>query len=230
MDEEDAALIKKRKRKELKIPRNWPETVEWVGSLELSDKLSEDFIKQYCTKQRIVQFDWEQRCYYYNIFFKEEYGGPVNLVATEARKRRTIREHDYTATAGTIYEFKNESYDSFLKPDLAKYNCVHTTKDDPRAELRYVRKRSLMEIELERIDDGYHDAVGKIQTWVKQVEKHHLYRDFLKAFELQENEFGWSTYPKRELELWDMWYFEQTGQEWKCSLRPLRDDDDDVEE
>ena len=52
----------------------------------------------------------------------------------------------------------------------------------------------------------------------KQVETHPLYQRFLQAFALNETEFGYSNAPKRELELWDTWHYEQTGREWNVRV------------
>ena len=133
--------------------------------------------------------------------------------AKEMNERKELKRNRTIWVDNHITEFKNESYNSFLKTDNAEF--VSTTKDDPRAELRYVRKRSRMEFQFSRVPN-YFEENEYARTLLEQVKKHHLYRDFLKPFELQENEFGWSNNPKRELELWDRWYFELTGQEWNC--------------
>jgi len=87
-----------------------------------------------------------------------------------------------------------------------------TTKDDPRAELRYVRKPSSLEKQLSCINSYTIDGVYQLEDLFKQVSKHPLYKRFIETFGLKE--FGYNDNPKRELELWDAWHYEQTGEEW----------------
>jgi ribonuclease HII len=107
-------------------------------------------------------------------------------------------------------------YRSLLKPS-PHVIVLSTTKDDPRAELRYVLKRSWLERQLSRIDDESRVGVERLAQLFEKVQKDSLYDRFAKDYELEEEEyaFGYSTNPKRELEFWDHWYYKQTGKEWK---------------
>ena len=106
-------------------------------------------------------------------------------------------------------------YRSLLEPSPYAL-VVSTTDDDPRAELRYVRKRSFMERQLSCIDDTSIDGSEELASLFQKVQKDSLYDRFAKEHELEEDEyaFGYSGYPKRELEIWDRWYYKQTGKEW----------------
>jgi len=110
-------------------------------------------------------------------------------------------------------DYDKKFYDSFIS---SRYSLFRdTTEEDPRAELRYVRRHSLLERQLSCIDDHTSDGVCELEHLFKQVDKHPLYQRFVQAFGLNKTEFGYSNNPKRELELWDMWHYEQTGLEWK---------------